>query len=111
MQVQEYVSFTGVALQNLWGWGYRSPCLEVEFFFRDYWERRFLVDGSPAILEEMRWPGGRKRLEVRHAEEVARATRQYQVEEEKKLADSAATRVQGAFRSKKFGGGAASPTR
>ena len=55
---------------------------------------------SLAILEEMRWPGGRKRLETRHAEEVVKASMRHQVEEEKRLADGAATKVQEAYRNK-----------
>lgn len=58
------------------------------------------VRESLAILEEMRWPGGRKRLETRHAEEVVKASMRHQVEEEKRLADGAATKVQEAYRNK-----------
>jgi hypothetical protein len=61
------------------------------------------VRESLAILEEMRWPGGRRRLEVRHAQEVGNATRRFEVEREKEIADKAASTVQTAFRNKSTG--------
>ena len=58
------------------------------------------VRESLAILEEMRWPGGRKRLETRHAEEVVKASMRHQVEEEKRLGRRRGDKVQEAYRNK-----------
>jgi hypothetical protein len=54
---------------------------------------------SLAILEEMRNPGGRRRLEMRHAEEVAEATRRFEIEREGDVHKEhrAASTVQSAF--------------
>ena len=63
------------------------------------------VRESLAILEEMRWPGGRARLSSRHAAEVQRAQQTWDIEAEKKTADDAASKVQRFYRSGRHGAG------
>ena len=70
------------------------------------------VRESLAILEELRWPGGRKRLQARHADEMEAAQQRWKVEEEKKLANDSASKVQRGWRSRGKGeeGGSAEGT-